>query len=156
MRATIIAPLALTLLNSTLANAQSSFHPPAVTTVEHDIVLECVPTHASAEDHDRIYKISVAMAENDLGLPTDLVVVHYATSGATYNRADQYGQSELNKVPGQPIYYWTGVLNKSRLVTMKGTLSFLQKGHPTYSEEGFGSGRRSYWMMSTCHAVLPE
>ena len=119
--------------------------------------VECAPVRATDTDrNDPVYKISVSISFDDDGKPTDLTVTHYTISGASYNRADQYTQSNLTQTPGRTDYYWTGTWIKNSAVTMTGNLARSTTGKWTYSEQQRKYGRPQFGMLSVCHIVEPE
>jgi hypothetical protein len=138
------------LLSATASSvAQTSFQPARPVQPEGVVTLECIPVQANGQDRDRIYKLLVTLQLQN-GTPTNLTVIHVATSGVTYNRADQYPISDLRQVQGATIYYWVGVFIKNPSITMKGTLA-LTGGRWTYGEEQFQNGRKGYWNFNVCN-----
>jgi len=138
-------------------STSKSFHPRKPEPVEKNTFLECVPVQATDTDRrDPIYKISVNISFDDNWQPEDMSVSHYATSGASYSRADQYTRSDLTQTPGKTDYYWTGTWIKNSAVTMKGNLVRSTTNNWTYSEQQFKHGRQDYSMSSVCHTVEPE
>jgi hypothetical protein len=134
-----------------------SFHPRRPEPVEKYTSLECVPVQATDTDRrDPIYKISVNISFDDNWQPEEMSVSHYATSGTSYSRADQYTRSDLTQTPGKTDYYWTGTWIKNSAVTMKGNLVRSTTNKWTYSERQFKYGRQEYIMSSICHTVEPE
>jgi hypothetical protein len=134
-----------------------SFRPAKPEPVEKYTSLECVPVQATDTDRrDPIYKITVNMSFDDNGKPEEMNVSHYATSGVSYNRADQYTRSDLTQTPGKTDYYWTGTWIKNSAVTMKGNLMRSTANKWTYSEQQFKYGRPEFAMFSVCHAVESE
>jgi hypothetical protein len=100
-----------------------SFRPAAPEALEKYTSLECVPIQATDRDRrDPIYKITVNILFDDNGNPEEMSVSHYATSGVSYNRAEQYVRSDLTQTPGKTDYYWTGTWTKNSAVAMRGNL----------------------------------
>jgi hypothetical protein len=134
-----------------------SFRPIAPEPPEKYTSLECVPVQATDRDRrDPIYKITVDLSFDDNWNPEDMTVSHYATSGASYNRAEQYMRSNLTQTPGKTDYYWTGIWSKNSAVTMTGNLRRSTANKWTYSEQQFKYGRLEFAMLSVCHLVESE
>jgi hypothetical protein len=138
------------LAGISMANAQSSFQPARPAPLDTAMAFECVPVRASGQDRDRIYKIMITLFLEENYTPKNLTVVHVATSGTMYSRADQYIRSDLRQMPGTAVYYWTGSFIKNPSITMKGTLAMESNGW-TYSEDQFTNGKKSYWNYNVCH-----
>jgi hypothetical protein len=133
---------------------QPSFRPAKPEPVEKYTSLECVPVQATDSDRrDPIYKIAVNIALDDNGKPEEMRVFHHATSGASYNRSDQYTRSDLTQTPGKTDYYWTGTWIKNSAVTMRGNLMRSTTSKWSYSEQQFKYGRPEFAMFSVCHSV---
>jgi hypothetical protein len=131
---------------------RSSFRPKKPEPLEKYTSLECVPVQATDRDRrDPIYKISVTISLDDNWQPEDMSVSHYATSGASYNRADQYTRSDLTQTAGKSDYYWTGTWLKNPAITMRGNLMRSTTNKWTYSEQQFKYGRPEFAMFSVCH-----
>jgi hypothetical protein len=115
--------------------------------------LECVVDKASSFDtRDPISGISIKVTlDNNLNVE-EFTAVHHATSGANYNRADQYPGARLSQVPGHVDYTWTGVLARNPSKTMKGRLVRSVDQRWLYYEQLFDHGRLDYSMESLCHA----
>jgi hypothetical protein len=142
---------------TTPRSSQSSFRPAKPEPLEQYTALECVPVKATDSDRrDPIYKISVNISFDDDWRPDDMTVIHYATSGASYNRADQYTRSNLRRTLGKTDYYWGGSWIKNSAVTMTGNLVRSATNKWTYSEQQFKYGRLDYSMFSVCHVVEGE
>jgi hypothetical protein len=134
-----------------------SFRPVAPEPVEKYTSLECVPVQATDKDRrDPIYKITVNISFDDNGKPEEMNVSHYATSGASYNRAEQYTRSDLTQTPGKTDYYWSGTWIKNTAVTMRGKLMRSTANKWTYSEQQFKYGKPEFAMLSVCHLVDSE
>jgi hypothetical protein len=146
----------ITPVIATPVYAQSSFRPAQPQPLENDTNLECVPVQSSDTDRrDPVYKISVNLSVDDDWKPTDLTVIHYSISGASYNRADQYTRSDLTQTPGRTDYYWRGTWIKDAAFTMVGNLVRTATNNWTYSERQFKYGRLRYYLLSACHNVEP-
>jgi hypothetical protein len=104
------------------ARSGSAFRPKKLEPLEKYTALECVPVEATEDTdrRDRIYKIFVNISFDDNWQPEDMNVLHYAVSGAAYNRSDQYTQSNLTRTPGKTDYYWTGTWDKNSAVIYDG------------------------------------
>ena len=138
--------------NSTSGYAQSSFQAPRPEPLESYYPLECVLVKETSVDrHDPIYKISVRLTLDDDRNVEDLIVIHHARSGATYNRADQYIDLTLSQTPGKTEWYWRGAWKKRTSVTMRGTLVRTATNKWAYSEQQFERGKLRYAMFSVCH-----
>jgi hypothetical protein len=126
--------------------------------LEKYTALECVPIQATkhTDRRDPIYKIAVTISLGDNLEPEDMSVLHYATSGASYNRAGQYTRSNLIHTAGKTDYYWTGTWVKDSAVTMRGHLMRSTENKWTYSEQTFRDGQQDYSMSSVCHTVDAE
>jgi len=122
------------------------------TSLECAVVKEKPP---SRHDRDPVYKIVVSLTLDDSGNVENLVVVHHTRSGETYNRDDQYVNSNLRQTPGKTDYYWTGTRAEHRSLTMRGNLWRSRDNKWHYSEELFKSGRLQYSMLSACHIDEP-
>jgi hypothetical protein len=134
-----------------------SFRPAAPEPLERYTSLECVPVQATDRDRrDPIYKITVNISFDENGNPEEMSVSHYATSGVSYNRAEQYTRSDLTQTPGKTDYYWTGTWTKNLAVTMKGNLRRSTTNKWSYSEQQFKYGRLEFAMFSVCHLVASE
>jgi hypothetical protein len=134
-----------------------SFRPAAPEPLEKYTSLECVPVQATDKDRrDPIYKITVNISFDDNGNPEEMSVSHYATSGASYDRADQYMRSDLTQTPGKTDYYWTGTWTKNSAVTMRGNLRRSTTNKWTYSEQQYKYGRPEFAMFSVCHLIDSE
>jgi hypothetical protein len=139
------------------AYGQSSFRPAEPHPLDKATSLECVPVKVTDRDRrDPIYKIIVTLSLDDGLTATDLTVVHYATSGTPYSRADQYTRSNLTQTPGKTEYYWTGTWIKNATVTMTGSLIRSADGKWTYSEQQYKYGRPSFFLLSVCHLTTPD
>src|SRR5262249_3399106 len=116
--------------------SRPSFRPAAPEPLEKYTSLECVPVQATDNDRrDPIYKVKVNSSFDDNGNHEEMSVSHYATSGASYNRAEQYVRSDLTQTPGKTDYYWTGTWTKNSAVTMRGNLRRSTTNKWTYSEQ---------------------
>ena len=133
-----VTPAALLLACSTTGYAQSSFHAPRPEPIHNFTKLECIPfKETSVDKRDPTYKIVVTLVINDDGRIEDLTVSHHARSGAKFNRADQYIDSNLSQVPGRTQFYWTGTWARRPSFTMKGELTRSANNKWTYSEQQF-------------------
>jgi hypothetical protein len=140
-----------------IVRPRPSFRPAAPEPLEKYTSLECVPVQASDKDRrDPIYKITVNISFGDDGNPEEMSVSHYATSGVSYNRAEQYVRSDLTHTPDKTDYYWTGTWTKNSAVTMRGNLRRSTTNKWTYSEQQFKYGRLEFAMLSVCHLVESE
>ena len=81
----------------------------------------------------------------------DLVVIHHAKSGATYNRAEQYTGGQLSQSPGNADFTWTGIFAKNPSKSMKGRLLRTTDMRWRYFEELFDKGRLEYSQESICN-----
>jgi hypothetical protein len=139
------------------ARSGPSFRPKKPEPLAKYTALECVPIETVHTDRrDPIYKIIVTISFDGDWQPEDMTVSHYAASGTSYNRAEQYTRSNLAHTPGKADYYWTGTWIKNSAVTMKGHLIRTTDNKWTYSEQTFKYGRQDYGMSSICHTVEPE
>ena len=130
----VINSIAVFGLATTTVYAQSSFQAPRPEPLESYYPLECVLVKETSVDrHDPIYKISVRLTLDDDRNVEDLIVIHHARSGATYNRADQYIDSKLSQTPGKTEWYWTGAWKKRPSVLLRGTLLRTTTNKWTYS-----------------------
>jgi hypothetical protein len=137
-----------------IGQPRPSFRPVAPEPLDRYTSLECVPVQATDTDRrDPIYKITVDISFDDNGKPEEMTVSHYATSGASYDRAEQYTRSDLTQTPGRTDYYWTGTWTKNSAVTMRGNLRRSTTNKWTYSEQQFKYGRLQFAMVSVCHLV---
>jgi hypothetical protein len=153
----LIEPTVTTLPHESYASSGSSFHPAISEPLEKNTSLECVPVQSTDNDRrDPIYKISVNISFGDNWSPEDMSISHYAISGASYNRADQYTRSDLTQTPGKTDYYWTGTWTKNSAVTMRGNLMRSTTNKWTYSEQQFKYGIPEFGMLSVCHSTESE
>lgn len=140
-----------------IVRPRPSFRPSAPEPLERYTSLECVPVQATDRDRrDPTYKITVDISFDDNGKPEEMTVSHYATSGISYSRGEQYTRSDLTQTPGKTDYYWTGTWAKNSAVTMTGNLRRSTTNKWTYSEQQFKYGRLAFAMFSVCHLVESE
>lgn len=102
-----------------------------------EVVLECHPDHIDTKnDRNPVIQTNVAFRVDRNYEPVGVSVRHFLNDGTYRDRANQYHDFKLFKVPNKTGWIWIGVSNSSPLIMM---------GRIGLSDDG------SWWYQETIH-----
>jgi len=138
IRETLIAVVAVVMMASPTIAADAKLK----------YALECGATKSTPPDADPdpIYKTKIAVTDKDI------YVVHYAASGETYIRSEQYRDQRFWAQEGTDN--WSGVSVKRPDLTMVGSLRMDKGGQwVEYTEKLFREGKLETTIVSVCRPI---